>query len=772
MSKLFVHPASNPLAASVCIALLTWSNFAGAQAAAPANPAVPDAQTKPETRAPKLVDPDEPRLIRGNDKTIAAPSPTKPVAGPASSLKFENAPLADVVHVILREIVKADHIIHPPLNGAVTLSTQNNVSADQALLLLEAALQANGYQMVVDNRGVYHVGKPESLRAISPAVRQVSSAPLPPGHGAIVVPLKFIGAGEMAAILRSMAPEGAVVRVDTVRNLLVMVGSRTQAEGWLDLVNTFDVDLLKGMSVGVFPLKHVTTREVEAALRLLNVASGGTGAPTSGAGTSTAAATRPGGAAAAAATGRVGATTAAGAALVGGESALPSNFPLYGALRVLPIERLNSVLIVTPRAAYLDQAREWIEKLDQPGNSGSEPQLFVYRVQNGAARHLADVLNGLFGAMGTQVQGSNSGVAPGLQPTSAGSNRQGTVSGTTSAGTTLAAGAGQSTVQGSGITSVALPSGLRIIGDELNNSVLVYGTPREYQQIETTLKRLDISPTQVLIEASIIEVTLNDDLKYGIQWYFNDRRGSNTGTGILSNVASTVQSNPAGGPVFGAASTGFSYTLRNSLGNVQAVLNALASKSLVKVISSPSLMVLDNHTASIAVGNQTPIQSGTTVTTGGNVTTSIQYKDTGVSLSVTPSVNAGNMVTMLLNQMVTDVGPVDTEGNTGQRSFLQRQITSKVAVRAGETLVLGGLIRDNSSTGNAGVPGLKDVPVFGHLFGSTTNSGSRTELLVVITPQVVRTTDDVREVSADLRDRMRNLPLPAAEVVVPPATKP
>jgi general secretion pathway protein D len=745
-------------------AAIAFFTVAGAQTGAPA--ATPDPlpkeapskdaplnepPVKPAGPAGKLTDPDEPRLIRGNDKTIAAPPATKPVAGPAASLKFENAPLADVVHVILREIVKVDHIIHPPLNGAVTLSTQNNVSADQALLLLEAALQANGYQMVVDNRGLYHVGKPESLRAISPAVRQVTSAPLPPGHGAIVVPLKFIGAGEMASILRTMAPEGAVVRVDTVRNLIVMVGSRTQAEGWLDLVNTFDVDLLKGMSVGVFPLKHVTTREVEAALRLLNVASGGT--PGAASGGASGAAPRPGVAAAAnnaAATGRVGATTAAGAALVGGESALPSNFPLYGALRVLPIERLNSILIVTPRAAYLDQAREWIEKLDQPGNSGSEPQLFVYRVQNGAARHLADVLNGLFGAVGSTVQGSNSGVVPGLQQTSAGANRQAGAAGFgggTTAGTTLGAGAGQSTVQGTGVTSVSLPSGLRIIGDELNNSVLVYGTPREYQQIEATLKRLDISPTQVLIEASIIEVSLTDDLKYGVQWLFDEQKGSGTGTGVLSTVA---------GGVLGGTPSGFSYTLRNSAGGVRAVLNALAEKSLVKVISSPSLMVLDNHTASIAVGNQQPIRSSETVTTGGNVTTAIQYKDTGVSLSVTPSVNAGNMVTMLLNQAVTDVGAVDTA--TGQRSFLQRQIGSKVAVRAGETLVLGGLIRDNSTTGNAGLPGLKDIPLFGGLFGQQTSNGSRTELLVVITPQVVRTTDDLREVSADLRDRMRSLP--------------
>lgn len=708
-----------------------------------------------------MTDPDEPRLIRGDDKTIAAPAPAKPVAGPAASLKFENAPLGDVVHVVLREIVKADHIIHPPLNGSVTLSTQNNISADQALLLLEAALQANGYQMVVDNRGTYHIGRAEALRAISPAVRQVSAAPLAPGHGAIVVPLKFIGAGEMASIIRSMAPDGAVVRVDTVRNLLVLVGSRTQAEGWLDLVNTFDVDLLKGMSVGVFPLKHVSTREVEAALRLLNVANSGTGGAAAGApagAAGTAAGARLG-AATAAAAGRGGAATAAGAAAAGGESVLPTNFPLYGALRILPIERLNSLLVVTPRAAYLDQAREWIEKLDQPGNSGSEPQLFVYRVQNGAARHLSDVLNGLFGAAGTQVQGANSGVAPGLQQASAGANR----AGGTSAGTTLAAGAGQSTVQGSGITSVALPSGLRIIGDELNNSVLVYGTAREYQQIEATLKRLDISPTQVLIEASIIEVTLTDDLKYGVQWLFDEQKGSGTGAGVLSTVA---------GGVLGSTPAGFSYTLRNSAGGVRAVLNALAEKSLVKVISSPSLMVLDNHTASIAVGNQQPIRSSETVTTGGNVTTSIQYKDTGVSLSVTPSVNAGNMVTMLLNQAVTDVGAQDIA--TGQRSFLQRQISSKVAVRSGETLVLGGLIRDNSTNGNSGLPGLKDIPLFGGLFGQQTNNGSRTELLVVITPQVVRTTDDIREVSADLRSRMQSLPMstPVPDASVAPLSRP
>jgi general secretion pathway protein D len=427
---------------------------------------------------------------------------------------------------------------------------------------------------------------------------------------------------------------------------------------------------------------------------------------------------------------------------------------LFGALRILPIDRINSVMVVSPRAAYLDEARRWIEKLDQPGGNSPEAQLFVYPVQNGNAKHLANVLNGLFGSAGSAgatgtTQNTSSGVAPGLRSSTA------TTTGFSNTGIGLSGGAsgnqasGTSTVQGSGLTSFSLNASLRVMADEINNAVLVFGTRGEYEKIETTLKRLDVPPIQVLIEASIIEVTLTDDLKYGLQWVFNDSaRGTPglSGTGVLST---------ASGALFGGTPAGFSYTLRNSAGDVRAVLNALADKSLVKVISSPSLMVLDNHTASIAVGNQQPIQVGETITSGGNVTNNIQYKDTGVSLTVTPSVNAGNMVTMQLSQAVTDVGQVDAA--TGQRSFLQRQFASKVAVRSGETLVLGGLIRDNTTNGKSGLPVLQDIPIFGSLFGTNASSTNRTELLVLITPRVVRTVQDVRELGQDLKDRMKGL---------------
>jgi general secretion pathway protein D len=294
------------------------------------------------------------------------------------------------------------------------------------------------------------------------------------------------------------------------------------------------------------------------------------------------------------------------------------------------------------------------------------------------------------------------------------------------------------------------------MADKINNTLLIYATPGEYERISATLKRLDIQRAQVLIEASIVEVTLSDGLEYGLEWSFNGAfGGSRTGTGVIG--AATAGALAA----TGSADGGFTYTVSSASG-IKAVLTALAKKSLIKVISSPSLMVMDNHTAAIQVGNQEPVNIGTTTingsTTGVTSTTSIQYKDTGVMLDVTPSVSAGDLISLDINQMVTDLGADSTSKQTsGYPTFMQRQITSKVAVRSGETMVLGGLIKDNSSRGKTGVPLLSQIPVVGALFGTTEESSARTELLVVITPRVIRSDEDARAVSRELRERMRGL---------------
>ena len=285
------------------------------------------------------------------------------------------------------------------------------------------------------------------------------------------------------------------------------------------------------------------------------------------------------------------------------------------------------------------------------------------------------------------------------------------------------------------------------IRDRFNNALLIHAPRRDYDKIREALRRLDVPPTQILIEASILEVTLIDELSYGLQWAFNNGLGGNgrTGTGLFNP-------NSSGG--IGAEQPGFSYTITNRAGEVRAVLNALAQKNLVNVISSPSIMVLDNHNAQIQVGNQQPIRSSVVLTDGGNTQTSIEFKDTGVLLDVLPSVNAGGLVTMDVSQAVTDVGPVDEA--TGQRSFLQRQILSRVSVRSGETVVLGGLIRDNTSQGNLGVPFLKDIPLLGNLFRTQSRTTDRTELVVLITPRALKNDEQLRAVSDEMRRRFSN----------------
>ncbi|MDX9767964.1 MAG: type II secretion system protein GspD, partial [Ectothiorhodospiraceae bacterium] len=295
--------------------------------------------------------------------------------------------------------------------------------------------------------------------------------------------------------------------------------------------------------------------------------------------------------------------------------------------------------------------------------------------------------------------------------------------------------------------------------------LLVMASHADWQRIESALKRLDVAPLQVLVEASIIEVTLTGDLQYGLQWFFKSSFDGKSGQGILD------LDDAAG---LSAIVPGFSYTLTDSANLVRGVLNLLAKRSQLNVISSPSVLVLDNHMAQIQVGDQQPVEAGTTTTDGGTTTKSIQYKDTGVLMSVTPRVNAGGLITMEIAQEVTDVGSIDSA--TGQRAFLKRNITSTIAVQSGEMVVLGGLIRDNTSEGKTGIPVLHDLPVVGNLFGGTNKASNRTELIVLLTPRIVRDPAEAREVGRQLRSRMQAIdgelfpiPMPMAEEPAPPA---
>lgn len=615
-------------------------------------------------------------LYIGTDQAIEMPYPKPPIrlSGDAVMLNFEQAPLNEVIHTILGETLELDYVIENQVPGEITLRTRSPIERSQLLPILESLLRNNNVLMIRGPDDRFYISGSPNIVSTVPFYDAAPSV----GYTNVIVPLQYISATEMAEILRPVAREDTFVRIDQGRNLLILAGTQLQLEGWLEIVSTFDVDQLAGKSVGIFPLKNAAVKDVFKELELI---------------------------------------------LNGQEGEAAG---LQGMVSLMPVERLNSIMVVSPRAQYIKTIESWLSRLDNIGDIASEPTLQVYKVRNGDAGQIAGLLSTIYGG-GGGAAGSGGGVAPGLTQTQSGGGGNG--------GGQAPAKTGQ---------SFSLGDDVRVVSDPYNNALLVYATPYEYQRIERILEKLDVVVTQVLIEASIVEVTLIDDLEYGLEWAFNNNLGGgDTGEGLLD----------LGGGL--GPQAGFSYTITNSSGAVKAALNALAEKSLINVISTPSILVLDNYTASIHVGDQQPIQSSSTVTNGGNVQNSITYKDTGVKLDVTPSVNDGGLVTLDVTQSVTDVGPVDAA--TRQRSFLNRNVKSRVAIRDGESVVMGGLIRDNETEGRSGVPLLMDIPVLGALFSTTTQSTTRTELLIFITPRVMESQQDLRELNREMRDRMRGL---------------
>jgi general secretion pathway protein D len=295
---------------------------------------------------------------------------------------------------------------------------------------------------------------------------------------------------------------------------------------------------------------------------------------------------------------------------------------------------------------------------------------------------------------------------------------------------------------------------IRIVADTERNSLLITATPRQYRKILGALEKLDITPLQVLIEATIVEVRLQGDLRYGLQWFFEGTSGDFTATGSLDGTLDS-----SGGSGLGPIFPGFNFALVSSAADIQAIFSALAEDSLVEVLSSPSVMVLDNRTARIQVGDQVPIatqQQQNIESTTAPIINTIEYRDTGVVLEVVPRVTPGGLVTLEVDQEVSDVSATSTS-TLDSPTFTTRRVTSSIAVQDGEAVVLGGLISGVRGRSNGGVPGLRNLPGLGWLFSQNATSNDRTELVVVLKPRVIASSADARRVAQDYRQRMREL---------------
>jgi general secretion pathway protein D len=614
------------------------------------------------------------------------------------TLNFEQADLREVIQTVLGELLKASYILDPGVNGKVTIQTGSPLRRTDLLPTLETLLAMNGAALVEDG-DLYRI-LPLSKAIQGQPVPQLADAkhPLPSGYSLQVVPLKYIGANEMAEILQPLTPKGGIVRVDGARNLLVLAGTGGEMAGLLETIHLFDVDWIKGLSVGFFPLEHVKASVVIKELQ----------------------------------------------AIVGSVD----NNPLQGMLRIVPVEEANGILIVTPQKRYLQTAAEWIPRLDriESQETGTRRRLYVYQVQNGDAQDLADLLQQLYSSSGSKSQTKTAKVAPGKTVETLSSSTQ------SDGVTTTTTGVQAANLKLSSSTSEYDQGAVRVVADSKHNSLVITATPDEYATIENALQRLDVRQLQVMVEATIIEVALEDGLKYGLQWAFNSNidGGRYDGQGVLSNTSSSSITNIL---------PGFNFSVLRAADDVRVVLNALAKDSLVRVLSSPSVMVLDNETASIQVGDQVPIvtrQSQSTSSSDSQLINNISYRDTGVLLEVTPRVNPSGLVTLDVSQEVSDVSS-SSASSVDSPTISTRKITSTVAVQNGEALVLGGLIKNQDENGSSGLPFLSNIPLIGWLFGQESKFNRRTELVVVLVPSVVSSPDENRQVVESFRRKLEGL---------------
>ncbi|WP_433925491.1 type II secretion system secretin GspD [Stenotrophomonas nematodicola] len=651
-----------------------------------------------------------------NRSAAAAPQPALSQAGSGqATFNFEGESVHAVVKAILGDMLGQNYVIAPGVQGTVTLATPKPVSSAQALNLLEMVLGWNNARMVYSG-GRYNIVPADQALAgtVAPSTAPAASAR---GFEVRVVPLQFISATEMKKVLEPYARPNAIVNVDSGRNVITLGGTRNELENYLRTVEIFDVDWLSGMSVGVFPIQSGKAEQVAADLEKV----------------------------------------------FGEESKTPS----AGMFRFLPLENANAVLVITPQARYLDQIQQWLDRIDTAGGSA---RLFSYELRYVKAKDLAERLAEAFASENGRGRGSSSAsLAPGGSQMEVDSRDLG---GNTNNISTTGSGNGNSR-GGLGEGSMSLPQrqagnasfNLEVQGDsvgvsavEETNTLLVRSTPQAWRSIREVIEKLDVMPMQVHIEAQVAEVSLTGDLSYGVNWFFEQAVATGkteSGVDLPSALGRSIWGSISG--VVGDGGVGWTFLGKNAA----AVVTALDKVSNLRLLQTPSIFVRNNAEATLNVGTQIPINSVSVNTGvgGDNTYSQVQYLDTGVILKVRPRITRDGVVFLDIVQEVSSAGAIpagcDPTKTTCNPPINTRKISTEAAVQSGDTIMLAGLITNSDEDGSNGVPGLSKIPVLGALFGRKTQNSGRSEVIVLLTPTIVRNAQESRNLTDEYSSRFR-----------------
>ncbi|MBU6463131.1 MAG: type II secretion system secretin GspD [Bradyrhizobium sp.] len=689
-----------------------------------------------------------PVMYEGTEVTAVSDERPQPSSsGNGFDLNFENTPVATVAKVVLGDILGVGYTIDPRVQGTVSLVSVRPVAKSDIIYVLESALRLSGVVLLHDTAGYRLTPLGDAVGA--GRVDAAGASP-EPGFGVSVVPLQYVSAQTLLKLMDSFATKAGTVRADVSRNLLLIQGTGAERRTAVDTALSFDVDWMRGQSVGIFPISSGPPAPIIAELEKI---------------------------------------------VDSGENGLSQNV-----IKFQPIARLNAVMVVSKRADMLRTAATWIKRLDHADTARTS--VHVYHVKYGEARQIARVLTDMFigGSSSSLLDSADSQIAPGsgtsttssadrlsLNPGSANPNGFGSgpnssfgahgASGTAANPSGQAAGAG---ANGNG----ALDSGhgassgnngqpvlqdVRITPDVVNNELLIYADQANYKIIEATLLQIDQPQLQVAIDATIAEVSLNNELSYGVQSYLTSHNlglkpnvGSITGTQATAAPATTTDPTTGLASIAGSVSNAFINRafpdfnfLIGSETQPSVILDALHTVTSVKVLSNPSLVVIDNQTATLQVGDVVPVSTGsaTVLTTSNTVVNTIDYRNTGIILRVSPRVSANGDVRLDIEQEISNVLPATASSLTPTVS--ERKVKSSISVATGQTVLLAGLISEQQNGTRAALPILDQIPGLGDAFGHQDNSTARTELIIFIRPQIIRDGSDAHMVAEELRSKLR-----------------
>jgi general secretion pathway protein D len=661
-------------------------------------------------------------------------------SGSGYDLNFENAPVATVAKVILGDVLGVGYTIDPRVQGTITLASVRPVAKADALYVLENALRMSNVALVRDRGGGYRL-LPANEGGPGGVDRSTSAEA---GQGISVVPLRYVSAQTVFKLLDAFGVKATTMRPDTGRNTLIITGSGSDRATAIDTILSFDADWMRGQSVGIFPVRNSTPEPVIAEMEKI---------------------------------------------MDSGEGGLSQSV-----IKFQPMSRLNSILVVSQKPEYLKRAGVWIARLDKSDTEGLNLKAYPLRYGNSklVVALLNEMLLGGGQSGGPALDNASSQLSPGggismssspgggsvaalsgLPPASGASGAVPTASvsvplntrGAPPAGAALGGqdypggnllGGGGRPAGGAGI----LPN-VRITADVSNNAVLVYANADSQRVVEQTIRQIDRPQRQIAIEATIAEVTLNDQLNYGVQFFLASKKGSisNTITGVspsstgIDLPATAVDA--AAGALLGRVLPGFNFLI-GSENSPRVVLDALHGVTDVKVLSNPSLVVLDNQPATLQVGDQVPFSTGTaTVLTANNtVVNTIDYKNTGIILRVLPRANASGNIVLDIEQEISNVAAGSAASLTPTIS--QRRVKSSIAVTSGQTVLLAGLISEGTNKMRQGIPLLDSIPGVGDAFANQNTQRTRTELILFIRPTVIKDAVDAHVIAEEMRSKMNN----------------